>query len=97
MFNKDASDDSLGKLKHTTKENCEECGKAKLQLRERIMENAEVQYHYCPKCGFERLAKNFKLVDAYKRQAKVTTKFEEKVTREQDLKRKERYKNRSKK
>jgi ssDNA-binding Zn-finger/Zn-ribbon topoisomerase 1 len=63
-------EENLGKLKRTTKESCEDCGKSKLQLRGRIIETVEVDYLYCPKCGFEKPNGRIKIVELLKKQAR---------------------------
>ncbi len=87
-------EDNLGRLKHTTKETCEDCGKAKMQLRVRIVETADVEYLYCPKCGFEKQNGRIKITDILKKQARDLMKFEDKVAKAQELKNKSKYKRR---
>ncbi len=82
---------SLGRLKHTTKETCEDCGKSKMQLRVRTIETAEVEYLYCPKCGFEKQNGRIKIVDILKKNAKEISQFEDKVAKAQELRNKSRY------
>lgn len=90
MFNNEDVNENLGRLKHTTKDVCEECEKAKLQLRVRTVDTIEIEYLYCPRCRFEKQDKRAKLVDKYKQQAKVIHEFEDKVAKIQE----EKYKNR---
>lgn len=95
MFNSDTSViENLGRLKHTTKETCEDCEKSKLQLRVRNVESADVEYLYCPNCGFEKYKDRVKLVDIYKKQAKEISEFEDKVAKKQELKNKNNYRRR---
>jgi ssDNA-binding Zn-finger/Zn-ribbon topoisomerase 1 len=94
MFNKNDEIEvveNLGRLKHTTKETCEDCGKAKMQLRVRTVENADVEYLYCPKCGFEKTNGRIKLVEIHKKNAKEILNFEDKIAKAQELKRKNRF------
>ena len=67
-------EESLGRLKHTTKETCEDCLKSKLQLRARNSEGKEVEYLYCPRCGFEKRPRKSKADGIWKK--KVSKKDE---------------------
>lgn len=60
--------DCLGRLKHTTKEDCGECGESKLQLRVRAVGGIEYEYLYCPKCEFEKKPEKSKLQGIWKKQ-----------------------------
>jgi len=92
MFPEEAVEkNDLGRLKHTTKETCEDCGKSKMQLRARKVETVEVEYLYCPKCQYEKSNGRVKVVELLKKQSEQVLKFEEKVVKAQELKNKSRY------
>jgi len=65
-----------------------------MQLRVRTVETVEVEYLYCPKCGFEKTKGRIKLVEIYKKNAKELSNFEDKVAKAQELKNKSKYKRR---
>jgi ssDNA-binding Zn-finger/Zn-ribbon topoisomerase 1 len=65
MFN---NSNELGKLKHTTNYTCDECGRGKLQLRCRDIEDKVSEYLYCPICGFEKRPEKSKAEGIWKKQ-----------------------------
>lgn len=60
---------NLGRLKHTTKDDCENCREAKLQLRVRTTaDGKDLEYLYCPKCEFEKKPRKSKADGIWKKQ-----------------------------
>lgn len=60
---------NLGKLKHTTKNNCPDCEEAKLQLRVRVSDDGmDSEYLFCPKCEYEGRPEKSKTEGIWKKQ-----------------------------
>lgn len=63
--------ENLGRLKHTTKDDCPDCRQAKLQLRVRnFEERVDEEYLYCPKCEYEGKPKKSKAEGIWKKKIK---------------------------
>lgn len=74
------STENLGRLKHTTKDDCPDCNEAKLQLRVRQSdEGMDVEYLFCPKCEYEARPRKSKTEGIWKKQivAKEAVEYEQ--------------------
>ena len=61
--------ENLGRLKHTTKDNCPDCNQSKIQLRVRVSDGGvDEEYLYCPKCDYEARPKKSKTEGIWKKQ-----------------------------
>lgn len=79
MFNNLEVTENLGRLKHTTKDDCSDCGEAKLQLRVRKLDLRDEEYLFCPKCGFEKIVNKDKQEALWKKKIVETAKEVERV------------------
>lgn len=66
---------NLGRLKHTTKDDCPDCHLGKLQLRIRDDEGKESEYLYCPKCDYEGRPKKSKTDGIWKKRLKEESEY----------------------